>query len=60
MEEGFIADYSQGAVVTSKWIEGQPERSLWRVTKIKGKRQVQIASFRCTECGFLESYAKPA
>ena len=58
MEEGFIADLTHGAVMTSKWIEGEPEKSFWTVTKTKGKRQVEVHTFRCTNCGFLESYAK--
>ncbi|HEX8921155.1 MAG TPA: hypothetical protein VF766_06735 [Pyrinomonadaceae bacterium] len=58
MEEGFIADVTYGAVVTSKWIEGEPEKSFWTGTKTKGKRHVEILTFRCTNCGYLESYAK--
>jgi predicted nucleic-acid-binding Zn-ribbon protein len=58
MEEGFIADVTYGGVVTSKWIEGEPEKSFWTGTKTKGKRQVEILTFRCTNCGYLESYAK--
>ena len=58
MEEGFIADVTYGGVVTSKWIEGEPEKSFWTGTKTQGKRQVEILSFRCPNCGYLESYAK--
>lgn len=58
MEEGFIADATYGGVVTSKWVEGEPEKSFWTGTKTKGKRQVEVHSFRCPNCGFLESYAK--
>jgi hypothetical protein len=58
MEEGFIADMTYGAVLASKWIEGEPEKSFWTGTKTKGKRQVEILTFRCPDCGYLESYAK--
>ena len=58
LEEGFIADAVSGGVFTSKWIEGEPERSLWSGIKTKGKRKVAISTFRCTNCGYLESYAK--
>jgi predicted nucleic-acid-binding Zn-ribbon protein len=58
MEEGFIADVTYGGVVTSKWVEGEPEKSFWTGTKTRGKRQVEILTFRCSNCGYLESYAK--
>jgi uncharacterized Fe-S cluster-containing MiaB family protein len=58
MEEGFIKDQSREAVYTSKWVEGAPEKSLWIVTKTRGKKQVQIMTYRCAGCGYLESYAQ--
>jgi lipopolysaccharide biosynthesis regulator YciM len=58
MEEGFVKDESQGAVYTSKWVEGAPEESFWTGTKTRGKKVVQIITYRCAECGYLESYAK--
>ena len=58
MEEGFVKDESQGAVYTSKWVEGAPEKSIWTGTKTRGKKQVQIATYRCAGCGYLESYAQ--
>jgi hypothetical protein len=32
-------------------------RSYWTGTKIRGKEQLEIHTFRCPKCGFLESYA---
>ena len=59
MEEGFIADMTQQArVKPSKWVEGQPVKSFWEGTKISDKEKVEIATYRCTGCGYLESYAK--
>jgi len=58
MEEGFIKDESQSAVYPSKWVEGAPEKSAWTGTKTRGKKVVQIATYRCAACGYLESYAK--
>jgi len=52
MEEGFLA-----APRVAEWIEGPLEKSIRLGVKIAdGKRRV-IRSFRCTKCGFLESYA---
>ena len=57
MEEGFIKDQSYGAVYPTHWVEGEPEKSFWETTKTRGKKQVQVATYRCTSCGYLESYA---
>ncbi|MEA2694092.1 MAG: hypothetical protein QOJ16_3479 [Acidobacteriota bacterium] len=58
MEEGFVADNTSGAVLPSQWVEGEPEKSFWTRTKMRGKVQVQIRTYRCPQCGYLESYAK--
>ena len=58
MEEGFIADATYGGVGASTWVEGEPERSFWTGIKTKGKEQIQISTYSCTGCGYLESYAK--
>jgi hypothetical protein len=58
MEEGFIKDESQSAVYTSKWVEGPPEKSAWTGTKIRGKKVLPVATYRCAACGYLESFAK--
>lgn len=58
MEEGFIADNTYGGIVTSKWVEGQPEKSFWTGIKTRDKERIQITTYRCTGCGYLESYAR--
>ena len=58
MEEGFVQDQDYGSSHASKWVEGAPEKSFWTGTKTAGKKQVQVATYRCTGCGYLESYAK--
>jgi predicted nucleic-acid-binding Zn-ribbon protein len=58
-EEGFIKDQGHGIVHSSKWVEGPPEKSFWLGTKTMGKKQVQVATYRCKACGYLESYARP-
>jgi hypothetical protein len=57
MEEGFVPDFSYGAVLRSAWFEGKPEKKLLGSLKVKGKRTFPIVTRRCTVCGFLESYA---
>lgn len=58
MEEGFILDHgdSDRRNVTT-WVEGEPVKSFWMGIKIKQKQQFLVKTFRCANCGFLESYA---
>jgi phage FluMu protein Com len=57
MEEGFIRDVTHGATLPSEWYEGTPEKSFWTGLKTSGRAHYEIRSFRCTRCGYLESYA---
>jgi len=52
-----VLDESYGRRLPSKWVEGLPEYRFWNI-KVSGKRQLEIASYRCTRCGHLESYAR--
>ncbi|KAA3663996.1 MAG: hypothetical protein DWQ04_07975 [Chloroflexi bacterium] len=57
MELGYLSDVWKGGIIPGTWIEGEPEKSFWTGTKVKGKRRLAISAFRCTECGYLELYA---
>ena len=62
MEEGFTLDLGHANTPkAAAWVSGPPERafeqSFWMGTKLKGKGKRQICTFRCTRCGYLESYA---
>ena len=58
MSEGFVADRTHhSAAAVPSWVEGQPERSVWTGLKLGGKPRIDIATWRCTRCGFLEQYA---
>jgi hypothetical protein len=58
MCEGFIADYERfDKVRQSVWVEGQLEWSAWtNGVKVSDKAQFSVTTFRCTRCGYLESY----
>lgn len=43
----------------SSWVEGTPEKSIWVGVKLRGRKPIEIATWRCGSCGFLESDAKP-
>lgn len=57
MEPGFIVDEGYGTRTVAKWVGGKPEKSIWTGLKLRGKEKLDITSFRCRRCGYLESYA---
>jgi hypothetical protein len=58
MESGFIADFNDsGGRLVSRWVEGVPEESFWTGLKVDDRRQMEIRTYRCFGCGYLESYA---
>ena len=59
MQEGFTLDNTYGGRAVSSWIEGAPQRSIWVGVKLEGCKPIEIATYRCSSCGFLESFTKP-
>jgi hypothetical protein len=57
MVEGFVVDKEHGGKGVSSWLEGPPEKNFFGNVKLRGRKPVEIATWRCTRCGFLESYA---
>ncbi len=57
MEEGFIPDYRREGVAASQWVEGSPKKPFFWGSIVSNKDQIAITTFRCTRCGYLESYA---
>jgi hypothetical protein len=59
MVQGFIVDFGQGpGRLVSNWVEGAPEKSFWTGSKAPTDKCTPVGTFRCTGCGFLESYAQ--
>ena len=59
MQIGFILEMSEAGRQVSSWVSGAPETSTWSFgVKIKDKELCPIQSFRCSKCGYLESYAR--
>jgi hypothetical protein len=48
-----------GGSRVSNWVEGAPEKSVWHGTNVPAEKCVPVGTFRCSTCGFLESYALP-
>jgi predicted nucleic-acid-binding Zn-ribbon protein len=58
MAEGFTLDHTHGGYKQATWVDGAAEKSVWVGLKLKGRRQLPLASYRCERCGFVESYAE--
>lgn len=66
MVDGFVIDNSHGAVLVSQWVKGAPKAatlfgrivSQLIVKSPKKGETIPIGTFRCQDCGFLESYAR--
>jgi hypothetical protein len=57
MHEGFVPDEGYGTRYIARWVAGKPEQGFFGGTKVSGKEQYSIRSFRCSKCGRLEFYA---
>ena len=57
MVRGYIPEFSHRASVLF-WVEGAPEYSFWAAGVKIPEDKIDIVTYRCAECGFLESYAK--
>jgi predicted nucleic-acid-binding Zn-ribbon protein len=59
MEQGFIADSGHGKYFAQFWHSGLFKRSFWGgIAGAKSRKQVQVQTWRCTGCGYLEAYAQ--
>jgi len=57
MQEGFLRDNARNGSCVSTWIEGEAEYGLLGSVKVWGRPSRPTKTFRCVNCGFLESYA---
>jgi hypothetical protein len=59
MERGFVADVAYGMILQSNWTAGIPVRRRF-IGGIKWRADTSrpIVTYRCTGCGFLESYVE--
>ncbi len=62
MEEGFIPDASARGWELTRWVQGKPDVSPWfgglRGAWELGAESTPVVTWRCTQCGYLESYAQ--
>ena len=58
METGFILDRGHAnAKQEQEWVEGDVVKSWWRGLDTTNREMFKVQTFRCTRCGYLESYA---
>ncbi len=58
MELGFMLDLGDAnSRKVARWVEGTPEKSFWLGLKIEDRATLDVVTYRCSRCGFLESYA---
>ena len=58
MSGGYIIDKKEGGAAVPTWVEGEPVKSIWVGLKLRGLTRLEIRTWRCRRCGFLESYAE--
>jgi len=59
MEEGFMLDrVNLSSTAGQRWREGEAEFSFWGNLNMGAKRTFKVMTYRCEQCGRLESYAR--
>jgi hypothetical protein len=59
MEVGYVPELKAGWYSAQSWYPGEPEESFWKGLKMKPDKLIPIKTFRCPNCRYLESYARP-
>ena len=57
MQQGVVVDLSYAGILRSMWVEDQADKNV-AGTADTHKRKVKTITYRCSNCGFLDSYAK--
>ena len=60
MSEGVIVDMGYGQSVIAQWQPAPNSVSRWFGLKVRKKECLPTTSYRCTRCGYLESFANPS
>lgn len=57
MAVGVIVDHSHGKSYPERWQKGEASVSKWWGLREDRRAQLDVQTWRCSRCGFLESYA---
>lgn len=53
MQPGFLLDHTFGGRLTSKWVAGHPEKTVFSKTVwLEGKKQLEVLTYRCINAVF--------
>lgn len=59
MELGLIIDHADaGIYAEQEWTPGEARKSFWTGLNLSGKARHPVRTYRCSHCGYLESYAR--
>jgi hypothetical protein len=58
MQEGLVVDFNYAGVLPSMWVQAQAQLSAGAGGNMDGKRKVKTVTYRCSDCGYLDSYAR--
>jgi hypothetical protein len=58
MESGWVPDNTHAGLQRENWCPGEPQPSFWTGLAVeKRDKVIPVTTFRCPNCGYLESYA---
>jgi len=58
MVPGYLLGYTDHhSRRVTEWLEGEPERGIFGMLKVRGHKRLPVETYRCERCGYLESYA---
>ena len=56
--DGYLVDRGDShQEALPSWIEGEPQKGWLGGLKTRHKKRLEVTTWRCRKCGFLESYA---
>lgn len=58
MQQGVVVDLSYAGILRSMWVEDQAANTVVMGFADNHQRNVKTITYRCSSCGFLDSYAK--
>ena len=56
MLEGLVVDFNYTGAMPSMWVGNETQAAGSNMTD--GKRKVKTVTYRCSDCGYLDSYAR--
>ena len=56
MQEGLVVDLNYAGVLQSMWVEDQAKSV--DAGAVDGKKKLKTITYRCSACGYLDSYAR--